>query len=260
VKNALIIAVVCLSIACPVSADPTNGAVTYGGRVYHKQDVANYSWSYGGEYTVYSDGGPGLLLSNDAYVAGKTGGLYGDTAANRIGSFQTFCIERDEFVDNPMDIYISNSAVNEATGVADAYGTGSHAWQGGKDKNLGDNLAPVTAWLYYQFVKGTLDGYDYTLGAGRVVSATQLQLAIWYSEGEVAYAALGARAKQWYQEADNANWDDIGPVRVLQTISYVVPGHPLGQDLLYVLVPVPAGILVGALGLVAAGLKLRKLA
>jgi hypothetical protein len=52
---------------------------------------------------------------------------------------------------------------------------------------------------------------------------------------------------------------DIGPVRVLQAVVLDKDGIPIGygQDLLYV-VPVPAAVLLGMLGMGAAGLKLRK--
>ena len=172
-------------------------------------------------------------------------------------SFQTFCVERTEYVASPMDIVVSTTFIDESTVLG--AGDGSHAIWG--SKTYGDNLDDRTAYLYTQFATGTLTGYDYTL-AGRSTSAGDLQNAIWWIEGEGGanngFVALADTAVafggEWYGKG-------IGDVRILNTWA---PGR-IGewdykkQDQLY-LVPVPAAVLLGMLGLSVAGIKLRKFA
>jgi len=247
-RKLIFITIVCAFVAAPAMAD------FYGGRVYYNRIGGYYSGS-GGEFTLSTDGGPGLLLNLSAYKEGVTSYVSGSTA-----SFQTFCVEGTEYIASPMDIMVSTTFVNELSGgVA---GPGSHAILGSKP--FGDNLDPRTAYLYTEFATGTLDGYAY--GAGRSISADALQKAIWYIEGESggvnnSFAALALDAVTLGGTTDEWVSMGIGDVRILNTW---VPGH-IGesgyklQDQLY-LVPVPAAVLLGVLGLGVVGWKLRKFA
>jgi hypothetical protein len=245
-RKMIFITIVFTCLTAPVLAD------YYGGRIYYNR-IGGYYSGNGGEFTLRSDGGLGLLLSNSAYDA-KTRGEDGNPE-----SFQTFCVETAEYVAQPMDIVVSTTFVNEATGAIT--GPGSHAILGSKP--FGDNLDPMTAYLYTKFAQGTLAGYNYTVGAQRVASAGALQNAIWFIEGEGgvnnAFVALANDAVTVGGNTDEWVGKGIGDVRILNTW---VPGHigELGfktQDQLY-LVPVPAAVLLGMLGLGVAGLKLRK--
>jgi hypothetical protein len=244
-----IVMVLCIG-AAPALAD------YYGGRVWSSR-IAGYWGGAGGEFTLKSDGAPGLLLDNLAYDP-KTRGQDGNPE-----SFQTFCLEDTEPLDQPMDIVVSTTFINEADG---SYaGPGSHAVLGSKP--FGDNLDPRTAYLYTQFATGVLSSYDYNPAAGRSASADALQQAIWYIEEESLGSYTG-QSKTWVDEAQaNINsgaWSGIGNVRVLNGW---VPGYVGAtgnvdyrlQDTLY-LVPVPAAVLLGVLGLGVAGWKLRKYA
>lgn len=240
-----VVMILSLSVA-PALAD------YYGGRVYYSR-ISTHSTGNGGEFTLRSDGVPGLLLSNSAYA------LTTRAQDGNAESFQSFCLEVSESVAQPMDIQVSTTFIDETTGVIT--GLGSHAIKGGM--TFGDNLDQRTAYLYHQFATGVLSSYDYTV-AGRDVSAGDLQKAIWWIEGE----SLGSNAGQsgiWITEATNkiasGAWSGIGQVRALNTW---VPGH-VGdldyklQDQLF-LVPVPAAVLLGVLGLGVASIKLRKYA
>lgn len=242
----IVICLTCLLAAAPASAD------FYGGQVYYNR-IGGYYSGQGGEFTLSSDGGLGLLLNLSAYKEGVTKNVTGSTA---FPSFQTFCVEGTEYVASPMEMMVSTTFVDESIGGVT--GPGSHAILG--SMTYGDNLDPMTAYLYTKFATGTLDGYNY--GAGRSISADALQKAIWYIEGESGgvnntFATLALDA------VTSGEWVGmgIGDVRILNT--WVV-GH-IGdpdfklQDQLY-LVPVPAAVLLGLLGLGVAGWKLRRFA
>ena len=106
-KRMIFILVVCAFITVPILADPvdyTHGVVWYGGIANARYDPVNYSFGSGGEFAMYSDElSPGLLLGNDAY-APTTKGIYGGET-----SFQTFCMELDEDVINPVHLFVSES-------------------------------------------------------------------------------------------------------------------------------------------------------
>ena len=243
----LIISVVALCLsAAPAMADFYAGTtdVTQISGYYVSDLVANTTY---GEITLYN---------NDL----DTGG-YSSSTKSQAGaefSFQTFCVELNEGIMPPysdIDVWVNTSGP-----------TGSQAQLGGVNTSLGDPLDYKTAYLYTQFVTGALATstyatYDYSTGltSTRDTDAEQLQLAIYHIEQEIPGSlAIGSKAKAWYDEAVAAAWTDIGDVRVLNMTQTNSPTVQL-QDTLY-LVPVPAAVLLGMLGLSVAGIKLRKYA
>ena len=235
--------VILVALAAAAVADPVQVGT---------MDITRVSGFYtgqGGEFTIYD-----TTLSIGGYVAATSGKK---TPAN---SLQTFCVEKNEFVMPPYDdITIEMDTV---------------AIQGGIAGGTPDPLDPWTAYLYTEFATGNLSSYTWTAGPGRAADAGQLQNAIWYIEEEIgltdigggvlgqtenAATALGSgtKALAWYNEAASENWTDIGNVRVLNPYHNTVRED--FQSQLY-LVPVPGAVLLGFLGLSAAGLKLRKFA
>ena len=243
-RLSLFVCLLCLFVAVPVWADPslaTNGGGYNGGTVSYTTSPYG-GINGGGEFSV---GGSGLLLPVSHYDARTS------NQGGQVPSFQTFCVEKDEYI-GTMNIWVSTEFVNGDPG--------SHAYGGGKNTDTGDNLDFKTAWLYEQFATGQLLNYDFdddNYGSGgsgvRKNDAAALQWAIWYIEQEVD--TKPGKAGTYYQMAEDAAPNSIGNVRVLQ--AYV--GDQFKQDQLYY-VPVPGAVLLGLLGLGAAGIKLRQYA
>lgn len=106
-----------------------------------------YSYGDGGEFTAYTT--PDDFL--DYYTP--------QTIVN--GGFETFCVELSvEF--NPGATY--SFTINDTD-------------------SQGRPLTAGAAFLYYDFAKGILPGYDYNAGSGRDTTAGELQAAIWLLQG-----------------------------------------------------------------------------
>lgn len=257
-------------MASPVPADISVGSVT-------QTRTDGYFAGAGGEFTFSGAG-----VSNAAYAPG-TRGQGGDNA-----SFQTFCVEYDEYVAGSMMATVSTTwtsgAVPQWSTTGDPVSPRSHAVRGGEE--FGDDLNPQTAYIYHQWATGQLFGYDYDglsagdiadEGLGRSVDAGQLQNLIWYFEGEQDFSDLtGPDVLAWAQDAvdatglvfgtdldapsGNASWGaTIGDVRILNMMR---PdgggGYIRGQDQLY-MVPVPAALLLGMIGIGMVGVARRRL-
>jgi hypothetical protein len=152
--------------------------------------------------------------------------------------FQTFCVEKDEFINFDVTYYWKVSGAAEDGGI------------GGPSP---DPLSPETGYLFAQFWKGTLSSY-FDNSLNRVTMANELQEAIWYLEQEIT--SVSGQAATWVTEAQNSGWTDTGQVRVLNLYSSYNAGVYSGnkQDQLVMVVPTPTGVGAGAGVLVALGI------
>lgn len=158
------------------------------------------------------------------------------------GYFETFCMERNETIRMGRTYFVDFSTAAKSGGA------------GGPNP---DPLDARTAYLYTQFIRGDLLGYDYAGGAGRASSANALQNTIWYLEQEITDLGLGLSASeqslaaQFLAAANNSGWTNIGNVRVMNVFANA-DGTGNHQDQL-TMVPAPAAAVLGLFGLLSAG-------
>ena len=171
------------------------------------------------------------------------------------GKFLTFCIENNEFLSLGSEYWINIDTQAVLGGSGSPY-PGSH-----------DPLDPETAALYRQYL-----GLSHPTTAA---TANEYQLAIWKQEMEAVWDAGESRWEDGAGGALNSPYQLISVATINALIASV--GSPSGigpvrvmtlwgdenmtlfkQDLL--VVPVPAAVLLGILGLGVAGIKLRKYA
>jgi hypothetical protein len=166
-----------------------------------------YDTSYGGgEFTL-----KGSPWANPAHYA---------SATLVAGGFQTFCLERNEFLSGqPFDGWLNTAA------VAGGIGGGSP-----------DPISIGTAWLYKQFAEGNLAGYNYTPGPGRAASARALQEAIWMLEDELPvgpnpYISLVISTFGSLASA-KADYTSVGPNYTVRAINLYSADGTKRQDML----------------------------
>ncbi|MDX2116380.1 MAG: hypothetical protein SFZ24_12290 [Planctomycetota bacterium] len=217
--------------------------------------------AFAGTFVAYGDvhDGGKLLGETGAFRDGTGGefkvvvqtgwlgvtGLAADAigAGERSQTFQTFCIETDEFVDLGGTTY--HGTINTIANF------------GGANTDQGDPIDARTAFLYTAFRHGTLQGYNYASGAGREASAVALQQAFWFIEGESGGANNAFVALANAAVAPGGSWhtqwgpNSIGNVRALNNVQRNANGVVIDdtvQDFL-TLIPLP-----GATGMALAGL------
>ena len=252
---------------CAFLAVPAMAAVDVGVSVVTRD--GDYSDGSGGEFTLSTaalDTSAYSVLTKDISLTHYGGGGASLPPETMLTSFQTFCVEKNEWIDTPH--MIEETHVNTFA-VAGGYAGGSP-----------DPLDQRTAYLYRQFATGALASstyatYDYTTAPGtRASDAEQLQLAIWYIEEEIGLTwdgskwvqtidvitelGAGSKALAWYNEAVALSTAaDLAGVSILNLYDH--SSLEYRQDMLH-FVPVPAAVLLGMLGLGVAGIKLRKYA
>ncbi len=122
--------------------------------------VGGYFAGSGGEFTVFNFGSS---LGNTSYAPETKNVAYAP-------SFQSFCLELHEDWVGTTNFVLNSGAVGGGVGGSP------------------DPLSFGTAWLYRQFVSGTLSGYNYAL-PNRSAQAGLLQNAIWMFEQEIGIDA-----------------------------------------------------------------------
>jgi hypothetical protein len=213
-KKLIVSLMICVFMAAPAMAVPT---ITIGGGPYQAGS--------GGEFkiTVTSGEIPGHPVGS---------------------SFQSFCVETDEYITLGNTYYVDIS---------------TNAIQGGSGGPTPDPLDPRTAWLYNQFLNGTLPGY-FDNPLGRNNSAGHLQRAIWYIEQEIISApSPGSLAASFVSLANASDWyanGDIGNIRVINLYKNSACTQ-YAQDQL-VRIPAPGAILLGSIGVAFVGWLRRR--
>jgi hypothetical protein len=187
-----------------------------GGTTTNLDSIINWS--------AYASSTKGTVSSADSTSHGYS------TSLNGQKYFQTFCIESTVYY-KPGTSY--SVAISQQSGQGTAITIG-------------------TAWLYSRFVAGTLSGYNYTYGSGRTASATLLQEAIWWLQGQT----WGVK-DSFITTAENALYGKNGStqdalIKGKANGAYGVYALNLGnpdcvQDQLVVVVPEYSTIIAGAL-------------
>jgi hypothetical protein len=219
---------------CAVTILALAAATAFAGPTVTVNRVAGYFSGNGGEFTL----SPSLELQ---WVL-----QYYDASTSNIAyapSFQSFCVETAEFVSIPgtYTVVLNDRAIM------------------GQNPPNGDPLSLGTAWLYHEFQTQTLQGYDYTPGAGRSDSAGDLQATIWWLEGEAGDPGTGNIFKQAVIAkfgSEGAMLDNNGLYPVMVLNLYNSDGS-LAQDML-VCVPAPGAVLLGSIGVGLVGWLRRR--
>ena len=243
-RKLIFITIVCAFLAGPVLAGPKV-------KIHYDAPTDPYRVGGGGEFTAEVTTGwtYDVLALYAADTKNEAG--YGD-------SFQTFCLETGEGLHDSgfeYDVILNDNAIYGGEEVPGGLGY--------------DPISIGTAYLYYEFAKGTLTGYEYdeTKMTGssydREIDAGDLQEAIWYLEDEITTAPSGnefyTAALTEFTNLAGAQADNAGHVDQYPVMAMNLYGSVTDQDMM-VLVPIPAAVLLGILGLSVAGIKLRKYA
>jgi hypothetical protein len=167
------------------------------------------------------------------------------------GSFASFCLEKSEFLNfGPSYIATFNNAAIAGGGVLANAGLGDVAGTAG----VSDPLSNATAWVYSNYLEGTLSGQV----VGSAASADKAQDAIWFLENE------GGANNTWAQAAITAvnnGWVNPTGGGHVYVLNLTDQAGGLHQDQLY-MAPVPEpetyAMLLAGLGLMGFVARRRK--
>lgn len=227
-KRLTFILVLCLFVTAPVLADLFGGGTFYWGDV--KLDgVAQVKLGWG----VATNAAFGVTL----VTRQLPGSIYASASPANTVLFRTFCVENNIYFTPGTTYWASIDPVAYSGNVGPA----------------GDPISNVTEYIYDRYLTAHPVPTD-------VATLTSIRDAIWWAEGEGgskneiydnaldAVKAMGDADHTYALNLWTIAWDS-GDSR-FEAIDV--------QTQLITMVPIPAAVLLGMLGLGAAGLKLRK--
>lgn len=186
-----------------------------------------------------TNGGEFLAVTSDPSAASSLG--------EAVNAFETFCVERLEYIRLNTTYYavLNTEAVHGGGGAVNGV----------------DPIDPLTAYLYSQFIRGKLDGYNYGTGAARVASANAMQNVIWGIEDELGsnWAPGNAREAQFYADALANAGSGLGGVGVLNLYKDQEHTRHAQDQLVMTPIPAPGAALLGVIGMSVVGAVRRRL-
>jgi hypothetical protein len=177
--------------------------------------------------------------SDTGYSSGHGGAFYLNDISTG-DNFYTFCVETGEYFNPSNQYYVG--------GISDT------------TDNTKFVLKPEAAYIYWTYRMNNIPGTGNQNG--------DIQEAIWYALGEVAFTTISPGAQAIYSDAVDAvntgNWSGIGDVRVLNLYSSYsatdgsFSGYAQDQLALITAVPEPNTFLLLGAGLAGLGLLRRR--
>jgi hypothetical protein len=197
---------------------------------------------------------------------------WGQTGAAALGSFESFCLEKNEYMDYGGPAY-NVGPVFKVDSISTEAKKGGVGGSIGGPGNPHDPLDIKTAFLYTKYIEGqaflnaNVSGWS---GASLVDKGTAMQTAIWSIEQEIAAPGALTLAGKLVSYANTfaagSSWTESGRVKVLNLSWFSGGGnsYPEGtfaQDQLY-LQPIPEpetyAMMLAGLGLMGFVARRRK--